>query len=350
MLSPITPASLGFSMPAEWTAHERCWLAFPCREELWGGEAELTRARVAYAKVAQAINEFEAVCMVARPEDATLARSLCGSNIEVMELPIDDSWMRDQGPTFVTNAKGEVAGVDWIFNCWGGLFPDFENDAAVAGRMLDAIGASRFEAPLVLEGGAFHVDGRGSLLTTAQCLLHPNRNPRLSREQIEQMLCSYLGVRNIIWLGNGLFDDHTDGHVDDIACFVNETTILAQRCDDPFRPNYAAWQDNQRRLAAARDVEGKPYQVVTLPEPAPRHLADAKNHYVSLSYVNFYPANGGIVMPVFGDPSDDEAVGVIRELFPQRKVITLPVAEIFGGGGGIHCITQQQPAGPLAKL
>lgn len=328
------PTDDGFFMPAEWSPHKRCWMAWPCRTELWG--EGLDAARAAYTEVAKAIADFEPVTMVANGEEIAEVSLRCGSGVACLPLAHDDSWMRDNGPTFVIDGKGGLAGVDWRFNAWGDEYDNYENDAAVAGAILAHLDVPAYMAPMVLEGGSIHVDGEGTLLTTEQCLLNPNRNPKLSQAQIEENLRAYLGVRRIIWLGRGLEDDETDGHVDNLACFVRPGVVLALSTDDPDDGNYTALQDNLARLRAA-DLE-----VIEVPQPAPRTGKDGRR--LALSYINFYMANGGVVMPSFEDAKDEEAFTTVSNCFPDRKVLQIPVLDIVCGGGGIHCITQQQPA------
>jgi agmatine deiminase len=230
--------------------------------------------------------------------------------------------------------------VDWRFNAWGGNYADYGDDAELARRLIESLGLPRFEAPLVLEGGAFHVDGDGTLLTTEQCLLNPNRNPDLDRGQIEELLRDYLGVRQIVWLGEGYEQDETDGHIDEIAFFARPGTVVALTTDDTGDSNYKAFQDNLDRLKSARDAAGRELEVIPLRQPARR---DENGVRLTLSYTNLYIANGGVVMPAFEDAADDEAFRTIRKLFPDRTVIQIPALDIVRGGGGIHCITQQQP-------
>ena len=212
-------------MPAEWHPHDCCWMGWPCRIKTWG--ERMYEAKLAYAEIAQAINQFEPVKMTARPEDAEEARKMCGTQIEIVPLPMDDSWTRDSGPTFIIARKGKLAGIDWEFNQWGADYPDCEDDADFARALLNHISVEHFKAPFVLEGGSIHVDGDGTLMTTEQCLLHPNRNPELDQEEIEQLLREHLNVHNIIWLGEGLMDDETDGHVDNLACFIKPGAVMA---------------------------------------------------------------------------------------------------------------------------
>jgi agmatine deiminase len=334
-----TPAALGYAMPAEWAPHARCWMAWPCRAALWG--ERLGAARSAYAAVARAIARFEPVTMVARPDDAGVARGMLGEAVPVLALPLDDSWMRDIGPTFVRHPDRGLAGVAWRFNAWGGKYADYADDARLARRLLAHLELPRLDAPFVLEGGALHVDGEGSALVTEQCLLNPNRNPGLSRAEIEGRLRAWLGVKTVIWLGQGLVDDETDGHVDNLACFVRPGVVMALTEDDPVDANHAALADNLVRLRAATDARGRRLEVIPVHEPA-AHVIDGRR--LALSYVNFYRANGAVVAPRFGDPRDAAFEATLARALPGLAIATVPAADILFGGGGIHCITQQQPA------
>ncbi|TWA67916.1 agmatine deiminase [Azospirillum brasilense] len=335
-----TPAAEGFTMPGEWARHTRCWMAWPCRPETWP-EGSFDAAAAAYTDVARAISRFEPVTMVCDPADVADASLACGPGIEILPLPISDSWVRDTGPSFVTDGKGQVAGVHWRFNAWGGNYPDSAKDQEVGRLMLEHLGLRRFAAPLVMEGGSFHVDGEGTLLTTEQCLLNPNRNPNLGKAEIEALLKEHLGISTVIWLGEGYQDDETDGHIDEIALFVKPGVVMAITTDDPGDANFKAFQDNLDRLKRARDAQGRELEVIPVRQPARR---DENGVRLTLSYTNLYIANGGIVMPAFEDPADDEAFRVVRRAFPDREVVQVPALDIVRGGGGIHCITQQQPA------
>ena len=336
-----TPAAEGFYMPGEWERHERCWMAWPCRPETWP-EGAFDAATAAYTEVARAISRFEPLTMVCDPADVADASLACGPGVEILPLPISDSWIRDTGPSFVTDGKGQVAGVHWRFNAWGGNYPDCEKDQQVGRLVLERLGLRRFEAPLVMEGGSFHVDGQGTLITTEQCLLNPNRNPNLSKAQIEELLKDHLGISTIIWLGEGYQDDETDGHIDEIAFFVKPGVVMAITTDDPGDANFKAFQDNLDRLKRSRDAQGRELEVIPIRQPARR---DQNGVRLTLSYTNLYIANGGIVMPAFEDSADDDAYRTVRRAFPDREVIQIPALDIVRGGGGIHCITQQQPAG-----
>jgi agmatine deiminase len=335
----VTPVERGFAMPAEWARHERCWMAWPCRTALWG--ARLDAARAAFAEIARTIARFEPVTMIARPADAASAKAQLGDSVALLALPLDDSWARDIGPTFVANAAGERAGIAWRFNAWGGKYADYADDARLAGRLLDHLGLPRLDAPLVLEGGAIHVDGEGTALVTEQCLLNPNRNPGLTRAAIERHLRDWLGVRAVIWLGQGLVDDETDGHIDNLACFIRPGVVMALCETDPQDANFAALADNNARLRAAKDARGRTLEVILVHEPAPR-VIDGRR--LALSYINFYRANGAVIVPRFDDPRDQAAEQALARALPDLAIATVAASDIVFGGGGIHCITQQQPA------
>jgi agmatine deiminase len=333
-----TPCAQGFRMPAEWAGHERCWMAWPCRKELW--ENGLAEARQAYAAVARAIAGFEPVTMIAREDDAAQAGALCGPSVTVMTAQIDDSWMRDFGPTFVMNDDGDVAGVSWQFNAWGEKYQGYADDAALAGRLLDRLGMPQFDAPFVLEGGAIHSDGEGTVLTTESVLLNPNRRMADSRAAAEALLHDWVGAERVIWLPAGLVDDETDGHIDNVACFAGPGRVLARIAPDPSDPNHAGLAANRALLSEARDARGRRLEVVPLPQTTRR---DAAGRPLAASYINFYIANGGIVMPSFADAEDNAAAVVIAAAFPGRRIVQVDARPLDRGGGGIHCITQQQP-------
>src|SRR5690606_32749411 len=268
-------------MPAEWQPHAGCWMAWPCNESIWPNG--MYSARLNFAAVVRAILEFEAVTLLLRPEHRAEAYRLCGDQVTYLEYPVDDSWMRDFGPTFVVGDDGKLAGVNWQFNGWG-KYPH-EQDQHVAGFVLDRLGLPCMDAPLVLEGGAIHVDGEGTVLTTEQCLLHPNRNPHLSKGEIEEMVLAHLGANTMIWLGSGLQDDDTDGHIDEIACFVQPGVVLALVTNDKSDVDYAALQTNLGILRESTDARGRKLEVITLEQPAIGHKGELR---LSQSYINFY--------------------------------------------------------------
>lgn len=334
------PQNDGFYMPAEWHPHERCWMAWPCHKETWS-KIGLERARIAYARVAQAIAQFEPVAMLVAPEDLESAKALCGKDVTLFTLPLNDSWTRDTGPTFLLNQARQLAGVDWIHNAWGGNYADCSLDNQIASEIIKMTHCQGFHAPLVMEGGSFHVDGEGTILTTKECLLNPNRNPNLSQHQIEQFLLGFLGGNKVIWLNKGLIGDETDGHIDEIACFIAPGKILTLITHDKDDPNYDNLQENLDILKRATDAKGRPLEVHTIEQP-PATILDQER--LTLSYINFYLANKGIVMPAFGyDAYDKKAYDLFKSLFPDYQISQIDALDVFAGGGGIHCITQQQP-------
>ncbi len=327
-------------MPAESASHERCLMAWPARADYWGAYAE--RACAEWAATANAIAAFEPVTMVAVPGHASQVRAACTAAVEVVEIPIDDSWLRDSGPIFVVNPDGKVAGVDFRFNSWGERFLPYDQDALVSERLLDVLGIERIPSPIVLEGGSITVDGEGTLITTEQCLLNPNRNPTLGRDEIEAELRRTLGVSTVIWLKWGHAEDtHTDGHVDGVCAFVRPGVVLAQTCEDPDNPNYALMAENIAILRSARDARGRSLEVIELPQFP---YFDLDGTTLMTSYPNFYIANGGVVVPIADGPLDANALAIIAAAFPDREVVGVPSRLVAYGGGGTHCITQQLPS------
>ncbi len=334
------PAADGFAMPPEWAAHRGCYMAWPCHLETYG--AGLDAAREAVATVAAAIAGFEPVTLFANPEDAEDARRRCGGDVTVVPRAIDDSWARDSGATFLTDGRGGLAGVDWVFNAWGGNYPDHENDAALAAEMIRREGARAYSLPVVMEGGGVHTDGEGTLLTTDTVILNPNRNPGLSRAEAEGVLTGALGAETVIWLDGGALEyDDTDGHVDNLACFVRPGVVMALVAPDESDPQHARLAANVERLRAARDARGRPLEVIEVAHPA-RRVEDGLR--LPLSYINFYLANGAVIAPTFDDPADRPALECLQRLFPARRIVPVPGLAIVRGGGCVHCITQQVPA------
>ena len=355
-----TPMFDGFHMPAEFAAHRGCWLLWPERGDNWrlGGQP----AQQAFVAVASTIATSEPVTVGVSAAHYVHARASLPECVCVVELSHNDAWMRDVGPTCVVNKDGEVRGVDWRFNAWGGLqgglyFP-WDQDDLVARKVLEIEGLSRYRAPLVLEGGAIHVDGQGTALVTEECLLNPNRNPDLEIGDIELLLHEYLGVRSVIWLGEGVYNDETDGHIDNLCCFVKPGEVVLTWTDNKRDPQYARSQAALKRLSEARDARGRKLKVHLLPQPGPLHLTEAeaagleKSEYskprvagdrLAGSYVNFYIGNSVVVAPLLDAKHDKAVLAKLKKLFPKRKVIGVPAREILLGGGGIHCITQQIP-------
>lgn len=335
-----TPISDSFYMPAEWHPHACCWMGWPCKASSW--PFELARVRAQYAMVAKTIAQFEPVKMITPPEHVQEAKQWCGQKVEIVCLPIDDTWLRDTGPTFIINKQGSIAGVDWEFDAWGENrenIKDYQNDILLAQRLLHHLHIPRYAAPFILEGGAIHVDGEGTLLTTEECLL--GRNAHLSRQDIEELLRQYLGVSKVIWLGQGLQDDETAGHIDNLACFVRPGVVLALSCHDPKDSNYAILQDNLHRLRQAKDAKGRHLEIIEIEQPA--HREDTQGLRLALSYINFHLANGGVIVPIFREPTDQEALSTLTQVFPHHEIVPVEASDIVYGGGNIHCMTQQQP-------
>ncbi len=339
-----TPASRGFRLPPEWAPHDRCWMAWPCRTDLWGDG--LRAAADAYAAVAREIARFEPVTMVAPPDRAADARALCGPDVIVEVLPLNDSWMRDIGPTFLCNGAGDLAGVSWRFNAWGEKYPTYADDADLAGRLLDQLNVERYEAPYVLEGGAFHGDGEGTLIVTESVLLNANRDGPRARAEMETVLAEWLGIRKVIWLPAGLAEDETDGHVDNVACFTGPGKLLALAAPSSDDPNHEILQRNLAVLDSESDALGRTLNVTAIEQPT---LRGDTGQPLAASYINFYVANGGVVMPKFSIDHDAAAAAAVQAAFPDRELVQVDARAIVRGGGGIHCITQQQPAASCAR-
>jgi agmatine deiminase len=333
-----TPLADGYFWPAEWEPHRQTWMCWPARAECFGGGEAMLLAKQAYARVARAISSFEPVTMAVSPGEAAEAKLATGGKAEIAEMALDDSWARDFGPTFLHGPKG-ISGVQWKFNAWGGKYHPFASDATFARRVLERANLSVYQAPLVCEGGAIATDGEGTILTTEQCLLNPNRNPGLSKEDAEELLRAYLGARQVIWLGDGFADQETDGHVDNIACFAGAGRVLIA-ASVKGHPDQAPLQEAMRRLKTARDAKGRALEIVELPQPETMRL-DWRGTLSAASYVNFYLVNGGLIMPAFEDAHDESARAVLAQCFPG--IVQIEARAILEGGGGIHCITQQEP-------
>jgi len=355
-----TPREAGFSMPAEWAPHAGCWMIWPERPDNWRLGAK--PAQRAFTAVASAIAQYEPVTMLVSARQYANARVMLPAAVRVVEMSTNDSWCRDVGPSFLLGPDGALGGADWQFNAWGGLkgglyFP-WDLDDAVASKVLELEHARRFRAPLVIEGGALHVDGEGTVLVAEQCVLNENRNEGITRQDMERMLKDYLGAAHVVWLADGVPGDETDGHIDNLACFVAPGKVLLTWCDDPGDPHYAVSRDAEERLQGARDAQGRALEVVRIPMPTPMFItADEAGgvdgvesgmerragERMAASYVNFYIANGAIIAPYFGVETDEVARAVLADLFPDREIVMVPAREILLGGGNIHCVTQQQP-------
>ncbi|HEX2985650.1 MAG TPA: agmatine deiminase family protein [Caproiciproducens sp.] len=329
-------------MPAEWTRHEKTLMEWPVRGAMiW--PQNYREACEGYAEVASAISRFEPVAMIVNENEYPDAESLCGAFTELIPIPHNDAWARDNGPTFVWNEKNERVGINWRFNAWGEKYAPYDLDDEAAGKILDYYGIARLDAPIVLEGGSIHVDGEGTLLTTEQCLLHPNRNPELSRAQLEEYLGAYLGVSKVIWLKRGLFGDETDGHIDNVACFAKPGVVLLQSCRDEQDPNSAVTRENLEILCGASDACGRKFEIIEISQPPARYYRGVR---LTLSYLNFYLVNGGVILPVFGgdaQEADQNAVNILRRVYPDCEIVPVDGMPLIKEGGNVHCITQQVP-------
>lgn len=335
-------------MPAEWEPHRATWLAWPHNLETW--PAQLEPVKEAWVQMVRAVSLEEEVRLLVNDErsqaDATRRLREAGAVMERVSLygiPTVDVWIRDYGPTFITKGEKEVslAFVDWIFNGWGQKYECYAQDDKVAREIAALLRLPVFEPGIVLEGGSIDVNGHGTCLTTEQCLLNPNRNPDLDQGQIEQALRGHLGVDHFVWLGKGIVGDDTDGHIDDIARFVNPTTVVCALEEHPKDENCKLLRENYERLQAARDQDGRKLTVVPLPMPG-QVIYDGSR--LPASYANFYIANSLVLVPVYDDPNDRLALGILSDLFPDRKVLGIPCRPLVAGLGAIHCVTQQEPA------
>lgn len=327
--------------PAEWEPHKATWMAWPCRQEIWTHGLE--KARRAFAEVANTLSEYEPVNMIVRAQDAPFAQKILSSAIEIHFFDLDDSWARDISPLWVEESLGGEKGKEessalalkFLFNAWGNKFEPHAHDAKVAEHMTQITQSKVETYDVVLEGGSIHGNGNGTLLTTEECLLHPNRNPQLNKDDIESFLLKTFGAKNVVWLKKGLFGDvDTDGHIDNIACFIDENTILTQTTDNPGSENLEIYNENRRI------IQDTGLDLIEIPEPEPRYVGKER---VPLSYINYYVANDVVVLPSFGCKQDEVALSTLKDLFPTRDIKQIDANEILVGGGGIHCITMQQP-------
>ncbi|NLM20840.1 MAG: agmatine deiminase family protein [Peptococcaceae bacterium] len=346
----MVPKDLKYSMPAEWHPHARTFISWPVQESMIYPENFIKICR-GYAEIIEAIAEFEPVTVLVNPANGEEVKTYLRADLfrnkrlELLSITHNDAWLRDNGPTFVLNDQGTLAGINWRFNAWGGKYAPWDLDDQVAPAMLRHLGLKCFNAPLILEGGSIHVDGEGTLLTTEQCLLNPNRNRNVSKKEIEKILGDYLNIKKVIWLRKGLYGDETDGHIDNIACFAAPGKVLLQVCDDPADENYIITRENLAILEQEYDAAGRKLEVLTIKQP-PR--LDYKGKRLTLSYLNFYLVNGGLILPIFGGKAsvtDTQAIEVLQRVFPSRKIRPVNGLAIVNEGGNVHCITQQMPAG-----
>ena len=342
-----TPKALGYRMPPEWAPHQATWLSWPHKEESWPGK--LATILPIYARAVAALARSEPVhinvtdAAMAAEAHALLTAAGCQGEVAFHHFPTNDAWCRDHGAIFVTrDDQPHLAAIDWDYNAWGGKYEPFDLDDEIPRQMAAYLDTPCFHGGMVLEGGSVDVDGRGLLLTTEQCLLHPNRNPHLGKAEIETRLCDFLGAEKVLWLSEGIVGDDTDGHIDAIARFVAPGTVVAAVEEDPQDENYHVLQENLRRLQFMTDLAGHPLNLLTLPMPPPVVHAGQR---LPASYANWYVANTVILLPTFGGPSDERAAEVLRRCYPDRQIIGIDCTEVVWGLGAWHCLTQQVPVG-----
>lgn len=342
------PANLSYFMPAEWQRHEATWLSWPHNTETW--PTQLAKVEETFVLMAEALSEGEKVnILVGEGEEESARRKLSQSRADMTrivfyKIPTADAWIRDYGPLFlVSKGRGAKATVftRWVFNAWGNKYESLKRDGTVPEILKPLLGAKVFEAGMVLEGGSVDVNGEGDVLTTEQCLLNPNRNPGLSRGQIEQGLRDYLSAGRVIWLGQGIAGDDTDGHIDDIARFVAPDTVVCSVEENPADENYSVLQDNLKRLKKARDGKGRPLNVIELPMPG---RVEREGMRLPASYANFYIGNSAVLVPIYDHAHDAQALKILGECFPGRRITGIPCEDLVYGLGAVHCVTQQQPA------
>ncbi|OYU04984.1 MAG: peptidyl-arginine deiminase [Pseudomonas sp. PGPPP1] len=335
----------GWWMPAEWSRHAATWMVWPHNQALWETTWGVTLAQVQqdFARVANAIARFEPVKMVVDPSAAAGAKALCGAGIELIEQAVNDSWCRDSGPSFICHPQQGVAGVSWRFNAWGGKSAH-DLDESLARRVLNDLGLECFGTPLGNEGGAIHVDGEGTLITTESVLLNPNRNPGMTKAEVEAIFARLLGIKKTIWLPGDpdhVTGDMTDGHVDGVCAFARPGVLLVDATHDRGSVYAEVVRENRRALELATDARGRRFEMLELFEAT--DAVDTEAEVFCASYTNFYIANGAIIMPAYGIAADQVAAGVLAQAFPGREIVPVHINHLAHGGGGVHCITQQQP-------
>ena len=353
-----------FTMPGEWAAQQAVWMIWPHRPDNWREQA--APAQATFAQLAAAISAVTPVLMAVPEQDMAKAKAIMPAAVTLVAMESDDAWARDTGPTVVIDNQGQRAGISWVFNAWGGehegLYESWDQDQQVAGAMLAELNIAQRDSALILEGGSIHVDGEGTLLTTAECLLNKNRNPHLSQADIEQELRLQLGVSHFIWLPLGVHLDETDGHIDNMACFARPGEVVLHWTDDEACPQYARSHAAFNVLSAARDAKGRALKIWKLPQPGPLFITEQEAAGVEVStaqprlagepmagsYVNFLITNGRLIYPLLDPNTDGQAHSILETIFPELEVVGIAAREILLGGGNIHCITQRQA--PSAEL
>ena len=356
-----TPKQDGFRMPGEFEPHRGTYIIWPERPDNWRNGAK--PAQKVFTQVANTIGKYEPVTVIVSDGQYQNARHMLNDYVRVVEMSSDDSWVRDCGATFVVNDQGELRGIDWSFNAWGGLvdglyFP-WDKDDRIASKMCELEGANRYRLDdFVLEGGSIHVDGEGTLMVTEECLLSAGRNPQLTKEEIEKVLCEYLNVEKVLWIKEGIYNDETNGHVDNMCNFVRPGVVALAWTDNENDPQYKRSHEAYEYLSNEVDAKGRKLEIHKILTPTPVLITKAESEGVdavdgtlprqvgdrlAASYVNYYTGNGFVAVPVFGDPHDELAIKQLQELYPDRVIEPIYAREILLGGGNIHCITQQVP-------
>ncbi len=340
-----TPASLGYRMPAEWEPHSGTWLTWPHNPETWPDQ-DMQQVETEFLEIIRPLAKNESVHILVNDEEmeSSVASILNGNNVKMEniflhDIPTNDSWIRDYGPNFIVNSDGKIAANDWDFDSWGGKYK-WELDDLAGTVIVEELGFHHFRPEIVLEGGAIEVNGVGTCVTTESCILNPNRNNGISREAMGTVLKDYLGVTKVIWLHGEIEGDDTDGHIDNLARFVNSTTMVCAVEEDEDDPNYPCLKKNFDRLRSATDQDDKPLEIVALPMPG--YIGNPR---LPASYANFYIANKSVLVPVYNQPNDKRALEILEPLFPEREIIPIPSTTLIWGLGGVHCLTKQQPAG-----
>ena len=351
-IPPQSPAALGYRMPPEWEPHEATWISWPFDDVLWEGHLEAVRKNV--AGLVATVARFEPVWLnvVGEESEGDARQRLEAADVDLSRvrfhhLPLNDAWFRDNGPLFVRNEAGEVALTDWHFNAWGEKYEPWDADDAAPAAVARTLGMKRFPVPLVMEGGALEVNGKRVCLTTRSCLLSQHRNPEMTQDEYEHELHDHLGLMHVCWLEGGMIDDHTDGHIDTIVRFASDNTVLCVVEEDENDPNRGTLLHNYQLLQNMRNHDGEPFEVVTLPTPRKKPRLNGKR--LPLTYANFYIGNGFVAVPTYEDENDERALETISRCFPDRETIGLDAQGLITGGGAFHCITQQQPAGEVAR-
>lgn len=344
-----TPRELGYHMPAEWELHEATWLSWPHKEASWPGKFEPVPGVFAELTKLLTLSEPVRINVADEAFAANVRAELRKKDVDLSLVsfhfnPTNDAWCRDHGPIYVVrdiNGKRERAINDWGYNAWGNKYPPYDLDDVVPTRIAHEFKELLFTPDIVMEGGSLDVNGKGTLLTSEACLLNPNRNPHLNRQEIEKYLSDYLGVTHILWLGDGIVGDDTDGHIDDLTRFVSPDTVVTMIEEDPEDDNYKPLRDNLDRLSRMQDQDGNPLRVITIPMP---HAIYYQEQRLPASYANFYIANKNVIVPTYRDVNDQKAIDILQTCFPDRKVLGLDCFDMIWGLGAVHCVTQQQPA------